>query len=111
MFAVGTCQPLTTWRHTTLHACRNTWGNDMTAKMVAIGVALVLVGCTYEPDIFGDRVSGDANTVAVKASYADPEPLASRHCAKYEKTAEFESVTGAWWPRSRGSNKYVYKCK
>ncbi len=84
----------------------------MTAKTVAIGVALVLVGCTYEPKvIFGDSVFGNADTVTIEASYVDPGPLASRHCAKYEKTAEFESVTGAWWPRSGGSNKYVYKCK
>ena len=84
----------------------------MTAKTVTIGVALVLVGCGYDLEvIFGDGVSGNANTVAIKASYVDPGPLASRHCAKYEKTAEFESVTGAWWPRSGGSNKYVYKCK
>ncbi len=83
----------------------------MTAKTVAICVALVLVGCTYEPDIFGDTVSGNANTVAVKASYVDPGPLASRHCAKYEKTAEFENVTGPWWRWMGGSNKYVFKCK
>jgi len=84
----------------------------MTPKTVAIGVALVLVGCGYDPEvIFGDRVSGNADTVAVKASYVDPEPLASRHCAKYDKTAEFESVTGLWWRWVGGSNKYVYKCK
>ncbi len=80
----------------------------MTAKTVAIGVALVLVGCS---DIFGDRVSGNAETVAIKASYVDPGPLASRHCAKYEKTAEFENVTGAWWRWVGGSNIYVFKCQ
>ncbi len=81
-------------------------------KTVAIGLALVLVGCTYEPGIiFGDRVSGNAETVAIKASYVDPGPLASRHCAKYEKTAEFENVTGPWWRWMGGSNKYVFKCK
>ncbi len=84
----------------------------MTPITVAIGVALVLVGCAYEPRfIFGDRVSGNAETVTIKASYLDPGPKATEHCAKYEKTAEFESVTGAWWRWMGGSNKYVYKCK
>ena len=85
----------------------------MTPKLVIVCVALgVVVGCAYGPKvIFGDEVSGNADTVAIKANYIDPGPLASQHCAKYEKTAEFESVTGAWWRWAGGSNKYIYKCK
>ncbi len=85
----------------------------MRPKLVIICVALgVVVGCAYGPKvIFGDGVSGNADTVAIKANYIDPGPLASQHCAKYEKTAEFESVTGAWWRWAGGSNKYIYKCK
>ncbi len=84
----------------------------MIAKALAIGMALVVAGCAYQPEfIFGDGVSGDADAVAVKASYFDPGPQASRHCAKYEKTAEFESVTGAWWRWVGGGNKYLFKCK
>ena len=78
----------------------------MTAKTVAIGVALVLVGCTYEPGfIFGDRVSGNAETVTIKASYLDPGPKATEHCAKYDKSAVLENVT----PMS-GFSIYTFKC-
>ena len=84
----------------------------MIAKALAISMALVVAGCAYQPNaIFSDRVSGDADTVAVKASYFDPGPRASRHCAKYEKTAEFESVAGTWWRWFGGSNNYLFKCK
>ena len=84
----------------------------MIAKALAIGMALVVAGCADQRElVFGDRVSGDADAVAVKASYADPGPRALRHCAKYEKTAEFESVTGVWWRWVGGGNKYLYKCK
>ena len=84
----------------------------MIARAFALGMALVVAGCALKPNvIFGDRVSGDADTVAIRASYFDPGPRASRHCAKYEKTAEFESVAGAWWRWFGGSNKYLYKCR
>lgn len=84
----------------------------MIAKALALGMVLTLAGCSYKPKaVFGDRVSGNADAVAIKASYADPGPEASRHCAKYEKTAEFESVTGVWWRWVGGGNKYFFKCK
>ncbi len=53
----------------------------MTPKTIAIGVALVLVGCGYQPEVIfgGDRVSGNADTVAIEANYVDPGPLASQH--------------------------------
>ncbi len=80
--------------------------------MVAIGVALVVVGCADWSDVvFGDVVSGNADTVSVKASYGDPGPEATRHCAKYGKIAVLESVTGAWWRWVGGSNIYVFKCR
>ncbi len=84
----------------------------MIVKALAMSMALIVAGCAFEPDIiFGDSISGNEDAVAIKASYADPGPQASRHCAKYEKTAEFESVTGVWWRWVGGSNKYVFKCK
>ena len=84
----------------------------MVRKICLVGVALVLAGCAYKSEILlGDSVSGDKDAVAVNASYSDPEPDAARHCAKYEKTAEFESVTGVWWRWVGGGNKYFYKCK
>ncbi len=83
----------------------------MIAKTVAIGLALVLVGCEYGKEVFGKRISGNADTVSIKASYSNPGPQATQHCAKYEKTAVFESVAGAWSRWVGGSNKYVYKCK
>ncbi len=84
----------------------------MIAKALTIGMALVMAGCAYQPKIiFGDRISGNADSVAIKASYVDPGPQASRHCAKYEKTAEFDSVTGVWWRWFGGGNEYLYKCK
>ncbi len=84
----------------------------MIVKALAMSMALVVIGCAYEPDIiFGDRVSGNEDAVVIKASYIDPGPQADRHCAKYEKTAEFESVTGVWWRWVGGSNEYLFKCK
>ena len=84
----------------------------MIGKMFAIGLALALVGCAFESEVIsGDTVSGNADAVVVRASYRDPGPDATRHCAKYEKSPEFKSVTGAWWRWVGGSNKYLYKCK
>ncbi len=84
----------------------------MTPKTVAIGVALFLGGCAYWSEVIsGDAVSGNADTVSIKASYSNPGPQATQHCAKYEKTAVFDSVTGAWWRWVGGSNNYVFKCQ
>ncbi len=86
--------------------------NGMIAKTLAIGLALTLVGCEYGSEVVsGDAVSGDAESVSIKASYSDPDPQATQHCAKYEKTAVFDSVTGDWWRWVGGSNKYVFKCQ
>ncbi len=84
----------------------------MMGRVLAVGFALALAGCAYEPEILlGTRVSGDADAVTVKASYFDPKPDATRHCAKYKKSPEFESVTGVWWRWVGGGNEYLYKCK
>ena len=84
----------------------------MTGQILAIGLVLFLVGCAFEPEfIMGDTVSGDAGAVVVKASYFDPGPKAARHCAKYEKSPEFDEVVGAWWRWFGGGNEYLYKCK
>ena len=84
----------------------------MITKAVSIGLAFVMVGCAYGSEvIFDDSVSGNQDTVRIKASYSNPDPQAAQHCAKYEKTPVFESVTGVWWRWPGGSNKYVYKCR
>ena len=84
----------------------------MIGRICAIGLMLIVVGCALEPElIMGKPVSGDAEAVVVKASYADPGPKAAEHCAKYEKSPEFDKVVGTWWRWVGGSNEYLYKCK
>ena len=84
----------------------------MIGRMFAIGLMPFLVGCAFEPErILGNTVSGDSDAVVIKASYADPGPKAARHCAKYEKSPEFEKVVGTWWRWFGGGNEYFYKCK
>ena len=76
------------------------------------GMEVELAGGEYEQEGWrGARVEGDADDVTVKESYFDHEQDDTRHCARYEKTAEFESVTGVWWRWVGGGNKYFYKCK
>ena len=84
----------------------------MIGRIFAIGLVLMLAACAFEPEfIMGNRISGDADAVVVKASYADPGPKAAEHCARYEKSPEFEKVVGTWWRWVGGSNEYLYKCK
>ncbi len=84
----------------------------MMGRILAVGLALALAGCEYKPEnLLGHSVTGDKDAVVVKANYFDPKPDATRHCAKYEKTAEFERVAGEWWRWLGGGNKYFYKCK
>ncbi len=84
----------------------------MIVRIFAVGLMLILASCALESElIMGDTVSGDADAVVVKASYADPGPKAARHCARYEKSPEFDQVVGTWWRWVGGSNEYLYKCK
>jgi len=84
----------------------------MVGRIFAVVVVVSLAGCTVEPEfILGNRVSGDENAVTVKVSYTDPGPKATEHCAKYEKSPEFDKVVGTWWRWVGGSNEYLYKCK
>ncbi len=84
----------------------------MIGRLCAIGLMPILVGCALESElIMGKAVSGDAEAVVVKASYADPGAKAAEHCAKYEKSPEFDKVVGTWWRWVGGSNEYLYKCK
>ena len=77
-----------------------------------MGLAMSLAACAFEPEfVLGNRVSGDAEAVVVKVSYADPGPKAAEHCARYEKSPEFDKVVGTWWRWVGGSNHYLYKCK
>ncbi len=84
----------------------------MIGRIFVVGLMPVLVGCALEPElILGNTVSGDAEAVVVRASYADPGPKAAEHCARYEKSPEFDKVVGTWWRWVGGSNEYLYKCK
>ena len=84
----------------------------MIGRLFALGLVMSLAACAFEPEfILGNRVSGDADAVAVKVSYADPAPKAAEHCSKYEKSPEFDKVVGTWWRWVGGSNEYLYKCK
>jgi len=74
----------------------------MTPKTVAIGVALVLVGCA-PPAYKSEVVSGNADTVSVKAGhYSNPGPQATEHCAKHGKSAVLENATPPY---------FVFKCQ
>ena len=79
----------------------------MTAKTVAIGVALVLVGCADRSYV----VSGNADNVIIEARYSNPGPQATEHCAKYGKIAVLENVAPARWRLVGGSDIYVFKCQ
>ena len=73
----------------------------MTAKTVAIGVVLVLAGCS-------NLLSGNADTVSLKVGiYSNPGPKATEHCARYGKSAFLENV--AWV--SDVSIIYIFKCQ
>ena len=74
----------------------------MTAKTIAIGVTLVLVGCTSE------LISGNANSVSYKVGRHanNPGPQATQHCAKYGKSAALETMN-----RIDFGYLYVFKCE
>jgi len=81
----------------------------VTAKTVAIGVALVLVlaGCPLMPRGQTNFISGNADTVSFKVgTYSNPGPKAAAHCAKYGKTAMLESVNPL-----PGQDIYTFKCQ
>ena len=76
----------------------------MTVQMVAIGVALVLVGCAFQSDV----ISSTENTINIKAgNYTNPGPQASEHCAKHGKKAVLENVT----PMKSVYNLYTFRCQ
>ena len=75
----------------------------MTPKIVAIGVALILTGCSQV-------VSDKPDMVSIETTYSSPYLKAAEHCAKYEKTAQFRKVVAAETNWVFNGNLYTFEC-
>ncbi len=75
----------------------------MTPKLVTIGVALVLTGCAQV-------VSGKPDMVSIETAFSSPYLKAAKHCAKYEKTAQFKKVDSAGTNWVFSGNLYTFEC-
>jgi hypothetical protein len=79
--------------------------------IVLAAVALAVAGCTATRTYDTEVVSGDADSVSVRAAQGvDPTPVAAAHCAKYGKEAIRRLITPIPDREQPGMSVYVFAC-